>query len=669
MATNALINSSSPYLQQHAHNPVNWYPWGKEALEKAVTENKLIIISIGYSACHWCHVMEHESFENDEVAAVMNEHFISIKIDREERPDIDAIYMEAIQMLSGQGGWPLNCIALPDQKPVYGGTYFPKEQWISVLIQLAKLWKEDPQKCRKYADQLTDGMQEAADSILPSEIKSDISFESIVDKWSKNFDRVDGGMNRAPKFPMPDNYRFLLAWSKQTGDKDALNHAILTLKKMACGGINDQLGGGFARYSTDVKWKVPHFEKMLYDNAQLVTLYSEAWQATKDPLFKEVVEDTIEFINRELTSSEGGFYSALDADSEGVEGKFYVWTEKELREVITDDFELFSDYFNVNATGYWEHGNYILMRNEDALKIAAKYNISEEELKVRIKKLKKELLSVRDKRIRPALDNKILCSWNALMMRGFAVAGIVFDKEDWISIAEQRMKYLLKELNTDGELLHQLPGENEVPVKGFIDDYAFTIEALLTLYQVTFNEDYIQKASELTDKVIENFNHKDNVFFYFTADNAEKLLQRRIELQDNVTPSGNAVMSWNLYTLGILSGNLSYTDRAVLMMKALTDKLTEFLPWYSRWGLERMLLDTGRNEIVFAGEGSKELLHQWMKEYHPESLVAGAEKSSNLSLVVGRIPDVGPADIYVCRNRACSLPVKSVQEAAKLTIG
>jgi uncharacterized protein len=664
---NALKNSSSPYLQQHAYNPVQWYPWGPEALQKAIDENKLLIISIGYSACHWCHVMEHESFENEEIATVMNKFFVSIKVDREERPDIDALYMEAVQMLSGQGGWPLNCITLPDQRPIYGGTYFPKEQWREVLLQLAQLWRDDPEKCTQYAARLTEGMRENAAALLQlPDDNSNINFDKIYEDWSVKFDWEDGGMLRAPKFPMPDNYRYLLAWAKLNKEEGAWKQVELTLKKMALGGINDQLGGGFARYSTDMQWKVPHFEKMLYDNAQLVVLYAEAWQYSKDPLFKETVEQTLEFVQRELTSADGGFYSALDADSEGVEGKFYVWTEKELREELKEDYDFFSSVYHIDKTGYWEHGNYILIRCDDLSLVKAKFLLSDHAFNEKLKQLKEKLMKFRSQRVRPGLDTKILCSWNALMIRGFAFAAAVFGNEDYRMIAKNRMDFLLKNLLKNDLLLHQVPGDDEAVIPAFLDDYAFTIEALISLYQLTFDENYIRKAQSLAAVVMHDFKHETLPFFYFTSVQGEKLLQRRIELQDNVTPSGNAVMAFNLYSLGLLAGNLAYSDFAKMMVDRMSDQIEKLCPWHSRWALEALLYEKGRNEVVFAGAGAGRMLLSWMQNYQPESLVAGAENSSDLSLLAGRFPEDDSTLIYVCRNRSCELPVTNVEEAINL---
>ncbi|MEZ4737829.1 MAG: thioredoxin domain-containing protein [Flavobacteriales bacterium] len=410
--TNRLVHESSPYLLQHAHNPVDWYPWGEEAFAKAREENKLLLISIGYSSCHWCHVMERESFENDELAAVMNERFVCIKVDREERPDVDQVYMTAVQLMTGRGGWPLNCFALADGRPVYGGTYFPPQQWEQVLVQLSDTWRQDPQKVSDQAARLHQGivaqnvveLPEAPDAFDAEDL------DELVDLWSKGFDNVYGGPDKAPKFPLPNNYQFLLRYAFLTDDAQLKQHVALTLDKMALGGINDQVGGGFARYSTDVLWKAPHFEKMLYDNAQLVSLYSQAYQAFKNPLYKATVERTLAFIEREMTSSEGAFYSALDADTEGEEGLYYVWTKDELQTVLGAEYDLAAAYYNVDAAGLWEHGRYILLRREPDAEFAAEFGISEAELATRIAAINSTLLATREKRERPGLDDKSLTS-------------------------------------------------------------------------------------------------------------------------------------------------------------------------------------------------------------------------------------------------------------------
>src|SRR5690606_30825512 len=403
MTTNRLARESSPYLLQHAHNPVDWYPWGEEALARAARENKLLLVSIGYSACHWCHVMERESFENAEIAAIMNERFVCIKVDREERPDIDQVYMNAVQLISGQGGWPLNCFALPDGRPVYGGTYFRPGQWKEVLVNLSDLYVRDPEKALRYADQLTEGVRrsEWMEAPPPAAPVSMADLEAVYLPWTRQFDRVEGGMDRAPKFPLPNNYQFLLRFWEAGGGETALAQVRLTLDKMAFGGIYDHLGGGFARYSTDSLWKAPHFEKMLYDNGQLLELYAEAHRATGDPLYARVARETAAFVARELTSPEGAFYSALDADSEGVEGKYYVWTKEELESLLGERFPVFRDAYNVNSVGYWEEGNYILLRKATDAELAKALGMDEEPYRAGLEADRARLLAVREKRVRP----------------------------------------------------------------------------------------------------------------------------------------------------------------------------------------------------------------------------------------------------------------------------
>ncbi|MEZ4782277.1 MAG: thioredoxin domain-containing protein [Flavobacteriaceae bacterium] len=427
--TNELINETSPYLLQHAHNPVNWNAWNDETLNEAKANNKLLLISIGYASCHWCHVMEHESFEDVEVAQIMNKNFINIKVDREERPDVDQVYMNAVQLMTGSGGWPLNVVALPDGRPVWGGTYFKKEQWMSVLEQISEVYQENPQKLIEYADKLEAGIKSLdVVNLNPNEVKFNHEFVlNAVNKWSQSFDRIKGGINRAPKFMMPNNLHFLMREAYQNNNTDLQGYVNLTLTKIAFGGVFDHVGGGFSRYSVDDKWHVPHFEKMLYDNAQLVSLYSDAYIITKNPLYKEVVFETLEFVKRELTDANGTFYSSLDADSttlsgELEEGAFYVWTETELKKILGEDFQLFANYYNINDYGLWEHNNYVLIRSDSDQVFNKKYDISIEDITKKKTAWKKLLLKERAKRNRPRLDDKVLTSWNALMLKAYVDA-------------------------------------------------------------------------------------------------------------------------------------------------------------------------------------------------------------------------------------------------------
>ncbi|MCP4551453.1 MAG: thioredoxin domain-containing protein, partial [Bacteroidetes bacterium] len=499
--TNHLINESSPYLLQHAHNPVNWYPWGTEALEKAKRENKLIIISIGYAACHWCHVMEHESFEDEEVAKFMNNNFIAIKIDREERPDIDQVYMNAVQLISGRGGWPLNCITLPDGRPIYGGTYFPKAQWMEMLTRVSQFIKQNPDKAEQQAIALTEGVR-SNEMILKNteEVSFKISdLNNIFDAWKSNIDYKNGGQKRAPKFPLPVGYQFLLQYHYLTKNQDALKAVNITLDKMADGGIYDQIGGGFARYSTDAIWKVPHFEKMLYDNAQLVSLYSTAFQLNKNPNYKLIVKETLAFIQRELTSEEGGFYSSLDADSEGVEGKFYVWTMSEIRNVLGDQADLIIDYYNITEKGNWENGANILLKSSKDSRISSKHKISKSELELRVADAKGKLLAARAKRIRPGLDDKILTSWNALMLKAYVDAYRVFGVEDYLDAALKNAEFIMSKVKSTNHRLHRNYKNGESSINAFLDDYTFTISAFISLYQATFDEKWLTVAQDLTN--------------------------------------------------------------------------------------------------------------------------------------------------------------------------
>ena len=442
--TNQLINETSPYLLQHAHNPVNWYPWGEEALEKAKKENKLIIVSIGYAACHWCHVMEHESFENEEVASLMNDEFVCIKIDREERPDIDQVYMNAVQLISGRGGWPLNCITLPDGRPIYGGTYYPAKNWMELLTNVNRFVKESPDRAENQATELTKGVN-STEFITLNEDKAQFStldLDRMFTHFEKQLDPVNGGNKGAPKFPMPVGYEFLLHYNYVMDEPEALEAVILTLNKMANGGIYDQIGGGFSRYSTDAYWKAPHFEKMLYDNAQLVSLYSSAYQLTKNPTYKNTIEETLSFVDRELSAKEGGFYSSLDADSEGEEGKFYVWKYEEIKNLIKNETDLISDYYNIEKDGNWENGENILLKTLSNSAFAQKNNLSEKELIAKVNDFKSILLKEREKRIRPALDDKILTSWNALMIKGYVDAYRTLNKKEYLNKALKNAHFI-----------------------------------------------------------------------------------------------------------------------------------------------------------------------------------------------------------------------------------
>ncbi len=671
--TNSLINSSSPYLKQHANNPVNWFAWGEEALSKAKAEDKLMIISIGYSACHWCHVMERECFEDEEIATIMNKFFVCIKVDREERPDIDQIYMDAVQLMTGRGGWPLNCITLPDQKPIYGGTYFPKEQWRQVLLQVANYYKNDTDKCTQYADELTKGVQSIEMiSQANDENKSSINLDELYDKWDAQLDHEEGGPNRSPKFPMPDNYQYLLQYWYFSKNKKCEEHIKLTLHKLAYGGIYDQLGGCFARYSTDSLWKVPHFEKMLYDNAQLVSLYCKAFQAFKDPLYYSIVEETLSFISKEMTSPNGGFYSALDADTEHVEGKFYTWSKQEIDDELKEDSRLFCDYFNVNERGFWEHDQYILLRHDSDEVIAQRNNITVSELRQAIANMKVKLLFVRNERVRPGLDDKIICSWNALMLKAYADAYLTFSDETYLKAAIENVEFIFNNLtNKSGGLMHTCKDEDTpysvAVIEGFLEDYAYFIDALITLYQATFDEKYLLKAKDLLEYTINYFSDNKSGLFYFTSNLTEPLIARKIDVQDNVMPSANAVMAHNLFAMTKYFENETFELRAKKMFSCMQESVIKSTPWFAHWAQFYFMIDKPVFEVVFIGEHASEKRNEWFKTYIPNSYVAGSLTQSEMPLLKNRAV-IGDTNIYVCRDKTCFSPIKSVNEAISLTM-
>ncbi len=662
--TNNLIHESSPYLLQHAHNPVQWHAWGEAALKKAKDENKLMLVSIGYSACHWCHVMEHESFEDETVAKIMNDFFVCVKIDREERPDIDQVYMTAVQLMTGRGGWPLNCFTLFDGRPIYGGTYFPKEKWKEILLTLANLWKDDPEKCLQFAHELTEGVRHS-EQIVVEDTEEKITEEVIglsVEQWMTRFDNTEGGPNRAPKFPLPNNYIFLLRFAGQAKNKNLMKHVSLTLDKMAMGGIYDQAGGGFARYSTDMLWKVPHFEKMLYDNGQLVSLYSEAFQATGKTLYREVVYQTLDFIAREMTADNGAFYSALDADSEGEEGKYYVWTEIELKKILGDDFLWFADYYSVNSIGHWEHGNHILLRRETDEVIARKYDMTTEQLHDRISKAQSLLLSIREKRIKPGLDDKTLTSWNAMMLKGYADAYNVFGEKEFLLAALKNARFIRDvQLRGDGGLFHSWK-KGKSTINGFLEDYAFAIDAFLSLYQVSFDGEWLSLAKKLCEYVFIHFSDESSGMFFFTSDEDPALIARKSELSDNVCPSSNSVMAKNLFYLGHYFGKTEWIQRSERMLRQLKQEMIGYGAGYSNWMQLALHFVFPFREVAIVGNSVDKTRAEFRHHYLPNQIFAGSPGPSDLPLLQNRFVE-NKTLIYVCENNACELPVENVKEA------
>nr|WP_199076583.1 thioredoxin domain-containing protein [Pedobacter sp. ASV19] len=663
---NHLIKASSPYLLQHAYNPVDWFEWGEEALQKARDEQKLILVSIGYSACHWCHVMERESFENHEVAEVMNRHFICIKVDREERPDIDQIYMLAVQLMTGSGGWPLNCICLPDQRPIYGGTYFKKDDWINILSHVADLWENEPDKARQYADRLTDGIRNA-ERIVPNIKSAEYTQEDlkeVIEPWKRYFDMSEGGYNRAPKFPLPNNWQFMLRYSHLMKDDATHVSVLLTLQKMALGGIYDQVGGGFARYSVDGDWHVPHFEKMLYDNGQLISLYAEAYLYAGMPLFKQVAEESIEWVKREMTSPEGLFYAALDADSEGVEGKFYVWSSEEFEVLAGGDHLLLAEYFNVTEEGNWEEEqtNILLRRHTDEEFAEAK-GLAVPELQHKVRLLKESLLEHRSGRVRPGLDDKCITAWNAMMIKGLAESANVFGEQTYYDMAVKAAVFISDHLITPMGGLYRNYKSGKASIPGFLDDYAFFIEALLSLYAVDFQDKWLNEAKRLTEIVLADFSDPDSPMLFYTSVTGESLIARKHELMDNVIPASNSVMAQNLQALGLFFDEPVYLDKAAAMLAAVQPQIKTYGSAYSNWAIQLLNEVFGINEIAIAGNEVKSALEELNGIYIPNKItIAG----TNSALPLLKDKQSIETKIYICRNKACQLPVLSVEEAIKL---
>ena len=650
---NRLQSETSPYLLQHAQNPVDWFPWGAEALAKAKGENKPILVSIGYSACHWCHVMEHESFESERVSELMNQHFVSIKIDREERPDIDAIYMDAVQAMGVQGGWPLNVFLMPDGKPFYGGTYYSKQNWMKLLEAVHHGFKNNQAELQKSAEDFTENMlfsdSEKYGLIAENQVFTKEDLDKMYQKLSQNFDINWGGFEKSPKFPMPSVWQFLLRYAHLQNDSVAINHLKFTLNKMAMGGIYDQLGGGFARYSVDGEWFCPHFEKMLYDNGQMVSLYAQAFTLTHEPLYKETVYETMGWLAREMTSPEGGFYSALDADSEGVEGKFYVWNKAEVDGVLGDNSEEFCRVYQIDRNGNWEHGVNILWKNDNTLN--SKFSESIEKLMIK-----------RADRIRPGLDDKILCSWNGLMLNGLVDAYRAFGEESFLDLALRNAHFIKDKFLQDNTLTHSYKN-GFTKIQGFLEDYASVIEAYINLYQATFDENWLHLAEKLTLYVCQNFYDENEQLFYFTDKNAEELIARKKEIFDNVIPSSNSMMARNLHTLGILLDREDFKDLSVSMVSKMKSLLVTNVDYLTNWACLATQMVSPTAEIAIVGRDIDSFRKEIDLIYFPNKVLSGTSIKSELPLLENRTSKDGETQIFVCYNKTCQLPVKSVEEA------
>ncbi len=666
--TNSLINETSPYLLQHAHNPVNWEAWSPKVLKRAQEEDKLLLISIGYAACHWCHVMEHECFENEEVAKLMNDNFINIKIDREERPDIDHIYMDALQMMTGSGGWPLNIVALPDGKPFWGATYVEKEQWTEALEKLSKLYKDDKAKITEYADKLAQGIKEInlVEKTTDTSLYSLMQIDTTVQSWSKQFDTFLGGYKRAPKFMMPVNLEFLLHYSMATDNKETLDYVNTSLTRMAWGGIFDHVGGGFSRYSVDTKWHVPHFEKMLYDNGQLVSLYSKAYAHTNNPLYKDVVERTIGFVQDELLDKSNGFYSSLDADSldengELEEGAYYVWKEEELKVLLGDKLDVFKDYYNINSYGLWENKNYVLIRDANNDEIAKKHNINTTELKKILASSISILDTERNKRNKPRLDDKILTSWNGLMLKGLIDAYRYIGNEEYLNLALKNANFITQNLKTtDGGLYHNYK-EGKSSINGYLEDYASVIDAYIGLYEVTFDIKWLDEAKALVSYCKDNFIDSESGLFFFTSVKDEFVIRRTLETTDNVVPASNSIMAKNLYKLSKLFPEEKYEDLVEPMMKSIQPNFVNSAPNHANWLQLSLFMNQPFYEIAIVGDDFKAKAKALYSHYQPNTIMAGTQKDSKIDMLKERY-DEAYTLVYVCQHGLCNLPTPEPKE-------
>ena len=671
--TNNLIKESSPYLLQHAHNPVNWEAWNAETLQRAKEENKLILISIGYAACHWCHVMEHECFEDEDVAKVMNSHFINIKVDREERPDIDHIYMDALQMMTGSGGWPLNILALPDGRPFWGATFVKKQEWIQVLNQLQELYENNPQKIIGYAENMAHGLKEI--NTVAIEKNSDIitvsDIKKIVKDWSSYFDTFLGGYKRAPKFMMPVNLNFLLHYGHSQKDEAINEYVHTTLTRMAWGGIFDHVGGGFSRYSVDTKWHVPHFEKMLYDNGLLISLYAKAYAATKNTLYKNVVKQSISFIKEELLDASNGFYSSLDADSltetgKLVEGAFYVWEEKQLQKILGENYPLFADFYNINSYGFWEEDNYVLIRDADATEIGNKHNLSEKQVYNTITKCLNSLKQEREKRDKPRLDDKILTSWNGLALKGLTDAYRYLGDNEYLEIAQHNAEFIVNKLvDKEGVLLRNHKNGLST-ISGFLEDYAAVIDGFISLYQVSYDETWLNHSLKLCHYVLDNFSDPSTGLFFFTSNKGEALIRKTLEVADNVIPSSNSIMAHNLLKLSNYFPEEGFGLRLNKIMNTMRKSIIDNPQNHANWLHLSLLIHQNYYEVVVIGENFKPICRSLMNSYLPNVIFAASNsKTSNLPLLKNRYIE-NKTLIYVCKKGACQLPVEKTEEALKL---
>lgn len=658
--TNRLINETSPYLLQHAHNPVDWYPWCDEAFEKARSEDKPVLVSIGYSACHWCHVMEHESFEDEATAAIQNEHFVNIKVDMEERPDVDQIYMNFVQVTTGRGGWPMNVFLTPDKRPFFGGTYFPPNprygmpSWQQILLSISEAYRERRDEIEHSANEIVGELRRMSVVESGGGLSGEM-LDSAFASFSRTFDATNGGFGGAPKFPQAMSLEFLLRYHHRTGDERALEMVTQTLDKMACGGIYDQLGGGFHRYAVDAIWLVPHFEKMLYDNAQLIRVYLHAYQVTGNDFYKRIAVETLEYVRREMLDESGGFYSSQDADSEGEEGKFFVWTPAEIAEILgEEDARNFNDYYDVTAAGNFEGKSILNVKNSVASPPAREAST--------------KLFAEREKRVKPFRDEKVLTAWNGLMLAAFADAARVLNNGEYLQIAEQNAKFILTHLLATGRLLRTWK-DGRAKLNGYLEDYANVTDALVELYQATGNIAYITEASRLADRMITEFWDEESGGFFFTSNDHEELIVRNKDFYDNATPSGNSAAADVLLKLAKFIADDRYERFAVTTLRLAASQIRRFPQGFGR-ALSALEFHVGATkELVIIGKKGNELEREIKGRYLPDAVVILSSEpvsdSATVPLLKDRTMIDGRPTVYVCEDFVCQRPVTSVAELKK----
>jgi uncharacterized protein len=686
--TNRLINETSPYLVQHAHNPVDWYPWGPEALERARNENKPILLSIGYSACHWCHVMEHESFEDENIARQMSDNFVCIKVDREERPDLDTIYMNAVQMMTGHGGWPMTVFLTPDLKPFYGGTYYPPvdRQGMPglprVLAAIADSYKNNHHEVLSSADAITSELRRMNQFRPSAEMLTSEVLSHAYAALEANFDGNNAGFGRAPKFPPSMNLMFLLRHHQRTGSADALQMVELTLERMAGGGMYDHLGGGFHRYSVDDRWLVPHFEKMLYDNALLTRIYLYAYQATGKRFYRHAAEETLEYVIRDMTSGGGGFFSSEDADSEGEEGKFYVWSRDEIESIVgtdvgTEASALFCDYFDVSKEGNFEHGTSILNTPKSLEEFAKERRLDQAEFARAISQCKKALFGVREQRVRPGRDEKVLTAWNSLMLTAFAEAANILGRDDYRQVAVRNAEFLLDNMMKDGRLLRTYKDGN-AKLNAYLEDYAYLIEALLAVYEATFDVSWFDRARALTDTMMTQFWDESGGGFFFTSTDHEQLIARTKDYYDNATPSGNSTAVLALLKLGLLTREGVYRQSAASILRTMREPMSKYPSafGYLLCGLDLYLSEP--KEIALVGDIDSHELRSMVQaiysKFVPNKVVAAASlddraEGGSIALLAGKTGTPNKATAYVCRDYVCLAPVTTPEEVSEQLTG